>query len=321
MDKYGEEELFPSKNIYKYTVKIIKKWSFIKKFIKYWSFKKYAKPILSKNKYDFIIVWNEFTAFMFAFYLSRKYKMKYCVNIRDYHFNKIFFVNIILKKSIENSAFTTISSDAFRSFLPKYDYLMIHSLNMNLLKKIQPTEKLKDRSEIISILFIGNMCFPKSAIKLIDQLSNDYRYRLIFAGTGTEFIGDYIKLKKYKNVFQYGAFPSEDTYKYLKMADVIYNINGHGSIFTDTLLSIKLYYSIYLNIPTIVYQGTYMAQIANKCGIGYEVTDDFTNMNDNFYEWYHTLDFNSIKQKCMLYISEIEKSHKELYGLLEKNCF
>ncbi len=38
---------------------------------KYLRFRRFAIPILEKNKYDFIIVWNDVAKMMFADYLAR----------------------------------------------------------------------------------------------------------------------------------------------------------------------------------------------------------------------------------------------------------
>lgn len=73
MDKY-EEEKFECDHKYRYINGINANWPRIIKKIKYMMFLPYAARILNRNKYDFIIVWNDVAIFMFASYLSRKYK-------------------------------------------------------------------------------------------------------------------------------------------------------------------------------------------------------------------------------------------------------
>ena len=84
MDKYGEDEEFSAKNKYRYENIINPNWSKLYKILHYFKFRHYAIRVLNRNDYDFIVVWNDVAIFMFADYLARKYKHKYCLNIRDY---------------------------------------------------------------------------------------------------------------------------------------------------------------------------------------------------------------------------------------------
>lgn len=93
MDKYDEDEEFECSTKYRYVNVINRRWPAIFKKIKYMMFVPYARKILNRNKYDFVIVWNDVAIFMFANYLSRKYKGKYSLNVRD-----TFIHTIILKK-------------------------------------------------------------------------------------------------------------------------------------------------------------------------------------------------------------------------------
>ncbi|MDP3014534.1 MAG: hypothetical protein Q8M92_09845, partial [Candidatus Subteraquimicrobiales bacterium] len=121
IDKYFSDEENTAENVYKLNLSINKDWTFFYKLIKYWKFKKYAKEIIESKNYEFIIVWNSFTAFMFSDLLLKQYNGNYCINIRDYAKEKFYPVYRVLKKVIENSSFTTISSDGFKKFLPEFD--------------------------------------------------------------------------------------------------------------------------------------------------------------------------------------------------------
>ncbi|GAA0310763.1 hypothetical protein GGQ92_001654 [Gracilibacillus halotolerans] len=313
IDKYQIDESHNASNAYKYELNIKKEWSFIRKWIHYWGFKRFATKILIENNYDFIIVWNEFTAFMFADVLKRNFAGKYCLNIRDYHHFNLFFVFNRLKKAIEPSAFTTVASDAFIPFLPKKDYLMIHSLNNRFLRELSPHTNLKPKDKPIKILYLGYMNFPQHAIKLIDELANDNRYILHFIGAGTEMIGEYIKDKKIQNVVQRGRFDPSETPNILKDVDIIYALYDVGNKFVDTAISIKLYYAIYLNIPIIVFKNTYMEKISHRLGIGFIIEkDNYYNVGNELYEWYHSLDIRTISKSRSEFLKSIKISHDML---------
>lgn len=319
IDKYNSNEKVDAKNVYKYNLYIEKEWSFLKKLKEYWGFKKYAIDILLKEKYDFVIVWNSFTAFMFANILKNNFKNKYSVNIRDYGFEKLPPVYFRTGKAIKNSAFTTISSEGFKSFLPKFNYTMVHSLNNKVLSKCQPKEYLVSKENPIRITYIGYMVFYENCFKIMDELGNDDRYILQFFGEGSHIIKEYAKENRYNNVETIGRFEPEETPSLLSQADIIYNLYGVGNTHVDTAISIKLNYAVYMKVPILVFKNTYMAEVSERCGIGYSIQkDDFEGMGNKLFEWYHSQDQKKIIYKCNEYIKKIEEDNLELNMLMEE---
>lgn len=313
IDKYHEIESSNAKNVYRYELFIKKEWSFVRKLAHYWKFKKYAKKILIENNYDFIIVWNEFTTFMFADTLKKYFPNKFSVNIRDYHHNNLFFVFKRLEKAIFASSFSTISSEAFRPHLPKFDYTMIHSRNSIFLDHLIPRNKLCEKNKPLEILYIGYMNFPENAFRVIDQLGNDERYLLKFIGAGTEPILEYLDGKNINNVIVGGKFEPSKTPDLLKTADIMYALYDVGNPFVDTAISIKLYYASYLNIPILVFKGTYMDQISSEIGIGFSISKgDYVDLGDRLYDWYHALSIEEMSEKRSKFMEEINNSHHNL---------
>ena len=135
--------------------------------MRYMRFRKYAIRILEENKYDFIIVWNDVAIIMFADYLALKWKGRYCLNVRDYCHQKIKPVYWMFKWVISNAAFTTVSSLGYQVFLPKSNYIQVHSLNMPVLRKITPRTSFRSKEEPIRIGFVGYVRFYEINIKLL----------------------------------------------------------------------------------------------------------------------------------------------------------
>lgn len=319
IDKYHEKEYINAKNIYSYKLNINRDWPMLRKLKKYYKFKSYAEDIIEKNKYDFIIVWNSFTALMFCSFLSSKYKNKYCINIRDYSYEKYLPIYLRIKKVVKNSAFTTISSDGFKKFLPKHDYIMIHSLNNKILKNCSYKKELRKKDEPIRITFIGYVRFFENDKKLIDSLGNDNRFIVQFFGEGSHILESYAKEKKYSNIICKGRFEPDQTHELLKDTDIINNLYGVGEIALDTALSIKLYYAVHLNIPIMVFKNTYMSEITKKYGIGFDIADnEFKDLGDRIFEWYYKLNQKEIRSNCELFKIEIEKSHNILENKMKE---
>jgi len=318
IDKYDEEEKITAQNIYKYIIKVERNWNRLKKLFIYLGFRRYAKSVINANKYDFIIVWNTFTALMFTNFLSTIMKKKYCINIRDYCMEKNPIVYQRVKKVIKNSLFTTISSNGFKKFLPKNDYILVHSYNSQLLNTCLPKTSLKKHGEPIHICFIGYVRFYEADKKIISAFANDNRYIIQYFGEGSQYLADFAKKNNIRNVEFCNGFQVEETKKYLERADVLNNLYGYGNMALDTAVSIKYYYALHMNIPILVYKGTYMEQISCESGIGFAVGSDLNSLADDFYNWYHQLDFKELSIKCKKSLEDIKNANLKFYQRLDQ---
>lgn len=316
IDKYNIDEATNANKVYKYQVKYTKETSRLKKIISIFPFRDFVKDILKQNNYDYIIVWRTETGIA-LFDILEKYKNKYFLNIRDYCYeqNKLFF--IIVSRLVKNSKITTISSKGFYKFLPTYNYQMIHSLNEQLLNKMESKTRLKEVTERINICSIGYIRFIDQDKKLLDQLGNDSRYLLQFFGEGSDILKKYANEKNIKNVEFTSGFDIEDTVDLLRNADVINNLYGYGNLALDTAISTRYYYSLYMNIPIIVYKDTYMERISSQVQ-AFSVSKKYTNLADSFYKWYHSLEFTELKQYCDTQITDITNENKKFKVVLEK---
>ena len=276
----------------------------IEKLNAYINYRKYAKEILLKNNYHFVIVWCEITAALFSGILVNYFKNRYCVNIRDLLVKSRKILNYPLSKAIKNSSFTTVSSEKYLDYLPEIEgkYQFIHSFNNKIMSDVKMVlEKKQTRKDsAITILFVGGVRFYSHFYKLIDEIANDKRYRFLIAGFGDEPVREYVKERDISNVELCGAFDVKETANYLAQADVLYNLYGTEDINLRTALSNKLYYAVCLNIPLLAYRDTYTYELAATCGIGFAVDDSY-EMNtfaDDFYEWYRSRDVEWSGQRC-----------------------
>lgn len=322
VDKFKEPMTLNVHKAYAFDVSEYNEANFLLKLSHYWKMRKFAKKIFHNNEYDFLVIWGEFTAFIFADIISKYYSNQYCVNIRDYFYNNVFFVKHRIKIAIRNSRFTTVSSDAFIEYLPNGEYLMLHSLNKKLLSGMEPKNELREEDKPIRILYLGLISRLSHVYKFIDELGNDMRFELIFAGIGSDAIDKYIQGKNIINVKTYGRFPQEETSNYLDEADILYNLYGVGNKHFDTALSIKLYYAIYLNIPILTYNGTHTQKVAEDCGISFSLKEnDFNKLGDRLATWYRSLNQDEVSRKCNKFIDKVNKSHYNLYSAIEGSLF
>ncbi|WP_143565195.1 MULTISPECIES: glycosyltransferase family 4 protein [unclassified Sporosarcina] len=317
VDKYGEIEKTNAKNVFRYEVEIKRGYSKFKKIKSYLKFKKYATLILKKNNYDRIIVWRSETALLFSSYLIKSMKRKYIINIRDYCKEKNPLIYFIMYLLINRSLFSTISSEGFKTFLPKQKYELIHSFNESVLSKSIPRNTFRKLGEPIRVCFLGYVRFFENDKKLLKALANDNRFIIQFFGEGSKYLEEFATKENINNVEFIPRFNLEETSKLLEKADVINNLYGFNDIALDTAVSIKYYYSLFLHIPILVYKGTYMEKLIDKSTTGYAVNEDLDNLADKFYKWYHNLNFEDFSNACNREMKEVKECNKSFQKLLK----
>lgn len=315
MDKYHEEEITGAKKNYRIEYDGTSKKG---KIDGYLSFIRKSTVILKKKNYQFVIVWGELTAALLNLVLTKNFKKRYCINVRDLFVGKRKILNILLNSSIKKANYVTVSSPKYLEELPsKYNnYLFVHSFNNHIMDETNNIKK-ENSDEKIRILYIGNIRFLNHLYRLIDEIKNDKRFELTVAGYGSDEINSFVNDNHINNIKVYGAFPKENTSQFLSNADVIYNLYGTEDINLRYALSNKLYYAVCLEVPILVYKDTYMYDISSGCDIGFAF--DNCNKNefaDSFYEWYQMINKESVHKKCTRLIQEACESQNKMLHCL-----
>lgn len=319
VDKYNEIESNTAEHVYRFKMEVNREWSLWKKLRQYFKFKLYAEKILRKNKYDFIIVWNSFTALMFYNILTFKYKGRYSFNIRDYAKEKNKMIFKMMRRLTVNSAFNTISSEKFKTFLPDEKYITLHSINTEVTKGILKNEKLHEKTSPIKITFIGYVRFFNQDIQMIESLKNDSRFLLQYIGEGSQVLKNYAEKNGIYNIHTLGRFDVKETSNFINHADIINNVYGTNTPGLKSAISIKFYYSLYREIPILVSKGTYMEEVATEAGNSITIADNnFEDMGNYLYEKYNDINQVQMKSKIHNYIEKIEGNNKLFNEYLEK---
>lgn len=320
MDKYGEEEDIECNKKYRFINKIDRRLPrFVKKF-KYWTFKPWAICILKRNKYDFVIVWNDLAIFLFANYLSKHLKGHYCLNVRDNMYYDKPRYNKMYERCFTSSSFNTISSKGFLEFLPKSaKYYPIYSLNLSVLHGLKVRDRLRSRQEPIRIGFVGYVRFFERNQKLLDCFANDSRYEVHFYGTGANVLEKYADQKRIHNAVFHDSFPVSETAKYLENIDIMNNLYGSNTLNIRKAISIKLFHSLYMHIPILVNTETYIGEVATSLGIGFYVTEFTDKLKDDLFEWYHNIDFQKLTKNCEDYLSFVQTENNNFAEIVSKN--
>lgn len=301
MDRFGGSDAVEATNTFRFEIKNDDK---ISKYRGYLSFPAFVKKIVRLNQYDFLIVWNELTGVLLGRYLCKNYKNKYILNIRDLfdERNVVSYrlLNGELRKAIDCSYLNTVSSEKYIDYLPKSSaYTVIHSLNPDY--QDVPTKKRASDKAKINVMYIGNIRFLNKLKSFIRAIKDDDRFMITVAGSGSEQVEDFCREIGYKNGTFIGTFDSHRTTEIISDADILYNLYGTEYECLRTALSQKLYLSITNVLPILVYNNTYMYEVANECGIAFGVDDKTViehSVIDDLYQWYCKISWETVEQKC-----------------------
>jgi hypothetical protein len=279
----------------------------IKKLFHYWLFSRYVIKILEKSNFDLLTVHTIVNTIFLKKYLLKHYKKKYIFDIRDYSPIVPFCQNSI-KNLILHSAFTSISSEGFKKWLPKNSKCIIgHNIEREfVIKALKKQENKKyDFHSIIKILAIGHLRNYETNIRLINDLGNKENISMVFAGGGVQKLRleNFSKLK-FSNVIFLGQYLKTIEPTIVQSVDFL-NIILPNTVLESTLMSNRFYLSLVHRKPMIVNEESEQTKLVLKYKLGFVV-----NAEDNIYEKLlnYIENFNS---------SEFEKGCLELLQLIE----
>ncbi len=247
--------------------------AYFHRFVSYLGYKKFVIDCLKRNKYDKIVISTVAIAIFLYPYLKRHYRKKYVFDIRDYSLI-LNFTRCIMKKVIDNSAATVISSPGFTNWLPKSSkYYFAHNFPFELEKEngefVKDSQEFTWSSKHLEITTIGSLRDFDANKLLIDAFKYETRFKLNFIGTGPAYtrLKNYVLDTEVTNTFFYGFYQKKDESNLLVNSDFINNYTDHD-LNSRTLMTNRFYLSVVLGIPMIVRSGTYQAELCERYNLG-----------------------------------------------------
>ena len=257
----------------------------------YFEYLKYRKFVLKKLKstqYDKVIVFGIQMGYFLQSILTNNYKGRYLLDIRDHH--KILHV-FNIKRLIDCSEFTVLSSAGFKEWLPNSSNLIVN--HNTLIKSLTELKQVRNRlnNEKISIAYIGalrELTFNKD---LINSVKNNKKISLHFNGEGTinNDIEAYIKKNTISNVYITGRYKKEDEESLYEKNDVISVLWNNDQLNNRTLLPNRVYNAVLNAKPLLAFEGSYLAELVSKYNIGI-VINTFDDIEQNIVNYLNQLD-------------------------------
>jgi len=281
-------------------------------------FRNWIKKKIKKDKPSHIIVLSTLSGIILGKTLYSN-PGKYIFDIRDYSYEHIAPFYFIEKKIIYNSYFTAISSKGFKSFLPKYDYVIAHNFNRNeIIKDIA----FKKTSEKIKLVWNGVIRYFDYQKQYLDALKNDERFEIIFHGDGPELkkYKKYCEENNFNNVVFTGAYDNANKLKLLRDANIINNSYGstkNSSIELKYAVSNRFYDAINFHIPQLVEAEGYKTDWVKEANIGINYNAD-KNFADKLFDYYQNINVDKFNKACDNVLNKILMEDNKFIESIDK---
>ncbi|MBE6557719.1 MAG: glycosyltransferase family 4 protein [Ruminococcaceae bacterium] len=271
----------------------------IPNFIRY---RQYAKKLIRRGNYDFIIFLHSFPGVLLSNVLTRKYRGRYIYDYRDSTYEKYGFFKKIIHKLVNCSYATFVSSDGFRQLLPQEAKEKIYTSH-NFIKESLDHREDKKRygtsADAIRISYWGFIRDEKTNCLMMDRLANDPRFELHYYGREdrlTDRLKAYANEKKAENIWFHGEYVPEDRYRFICTTDLIHNVFGNRNMMIA--MSNRFYDGAIFRIPQLCMKNAIMGNRVENAGIGFSCDPQNENYADAVYDYYMSLDHKAFEEAC-----------------------
>lgn len=314
-----DSEISTNQNIIAYDKKSSLGDGKVRKLIDFIGFRKFLIKTIQHRKYNKLIVLTTLTGVVINDFLVKNYKNNFIFDIRDYTFEKSKIFRLIEKRVIDASSFTSISSEGFKSFLPKSDkYVVSHNIILEEVNDAKNFTLSRDSvSNKVNLTFLGAVRHFDVDKKVADIFGTDNRFLITYHGYGVS----YEKFRKYcqekeRNVELTGKYNRNDKLNLMKNVDII-NAYYHENTFANRFaLPNKYYDALIYKIPIWANPKLYVGERAISKGIGLNVELN-RNSADNLYSTYKNFDWDKFYTCCENELKEVLNEDKIFRERLE----
>ena len=278
----------------------------IPNFIRY---RRFAKKLIRKEKFDFIIFLHSFPGVLLSKMLTRQYRDRYIYDYRDTTYERYGFFKRVVHKLVKYSHATFVSSDGFRPYLPESEESKIYTSHNFIKDSLLHRDDAKRHgiaSDVIRISYWGFIRDRRINRLMIDRLANDPRFELHYYGREdglSDGLKNYACQKNASNVFFHGEYVPEDRYRFICETDLIHNVFGDGNM--KVAMSNRFYDSLIFRIPLLCMEGSVMGDRAKNAGVGFSYDPAKEDYADAIYEYCTSLNRQKFDTACDAELDQI----------------
>ncbi len=277
-------------------------------------YKRFAINLLKKEPFDFVIVMHSIPAFLLGNYITAHFQNRFIFDYRDYTYEWIPPFKRRIHKVVNCSYATFVSSNGFRFTLPDapHIYTSHNILVESLAHRKHPAPRCPPP---LRIAFWGYIRHESINRQIIDRLANDHRFELHFYGKEQEIAQ---RLKKHvaehhvQNVFFHGEYCAEDRYRFSQETELLHNIYSNTEAPSQQYAMTNKYYDgLAFYLPQLCMKESYMAQTAQKNGVGVACDPWEESFPDKIFDYYLHLDWERFRASCDRTLEKIMQEYNE----------
>jgi hypothetical protein len=300
--------------------------NFQRKILDFFGFARFAKSILLKNSYDYLIVCNIAVGLFLFKTLTTNFKNRYILDIRDYSPLMKYFAGKVAEL-VECAALNVISSTAYLSWLPRNSvYVVSHNVSkLDLLNSLRMSVRSHDVSfnEPIKILTIGQIRDFSANQILIRNFGLNAKFRLLFSGDGIEKhrLQLFVQNENYDNCLFSGRYDKSEEQFLVENCDFI-NILLPEKDFIMTQMTNRFYLGLIYRRPIIVNKRSCQSSfvIKYKLGLSLELSDNYELGINNYVNNFDQVEFDTgINRIIAEILEEINVFERSIVNLFNTN--
>lgn len=276
------------------------------------AWRRFVRHRLRKEHYDRLIVLTTMPAVLLADLLLGEYRGKFWLDIRDFTHENLLLYKSLVAKLVTAAAASSISSPAFRQFLPNSGNIFLtHNISNQDAAELHCTLDVGKRP--LNIGFVGGIQFVAQNQIILRQFANNPNYKLKYIGKAhlgcdlQPFCIEY----GIKNVEFRSTFTNEQKPAIYQDIQLINSIYGCESQVVKLLLPNRLYDSVLFKKPILVSKGTYLADVVSEYGLGVALDVEKENIVQVLEDYLANFDREKFDQGCRFFLAKVEDEIKE----------
>ena len=316
-DRDGSQKKFPA-NYRVFDVQSnvdVPKW---KKIFGFCRFARFVYNTIKIRKYEKLIFLTTQTAVMCYFLTQKKFKRKYIFDFRDLSFEQNSLYRKLVKKIIDNSYFTCMSSPEFAKVYGIDSYFMAHNFRYkDLANSTSVNSVIRQKTSKITLLHIGISRGEQYNNRLVEIFGNDERFEICIVGRGSDTDSFVQIASRYSNITVKGTYNNEEKESFINKADML--LYYYPCDFNcNRALANKYYDCLIYKKPLVGNINTYSGGRLKDKGLGISINFDSNTCADEIYDYYVNLDYdnfinnitselNAVLEEDKIYLNKIQE--------------
>lgn len=287
-------------------------------FLKWRSF---VLALLRKQKYDRLIILTTMPAVLLADLLLGEYRNRFWFDIRDFTYENISFYKKLVGKLIHAATAVSISSPAFRTFLPESDKIYL-THNISNQDAALSHCSLDQHAKPICIGYVGGIQFEHQNQQLLLQFANNPDFRLKYAGKshlGCD-LESFCKKNSIQNAAFHPAFTNDQKPAIYQDIHLINCVYGNHNQVVRLLLPNRLYDCVLFKKPIIVSKGTYLEKVVSQYQLGLAVDVENDNVVQSVTAYLENFDKTAFEAGCAHFLEKVQTEITAYYNALHAFC-